>query len=329
MSLTTAVTTGGPSTGVVLTGAVQAAYSQEILHAAQPILRFAQFCEVKEELTKQPGDTISFLRYGDLSGDPTLTEGTSLTTDVLNSSLVSIVVGERGKAISVSERLLETSFDNVMATGSRKLGEHYARALDGEVRNALRGASTKIRVNSRALRANFVVGDNFNMDIVRSGAETLATNKAPKFEGDYYICFVHPHQATSIRRDSDWIKVTQYGDPSRAYRGEIGRIEDVRFIETTNISVVKNGAFGTPGQVNADGAAAIPAATAETDYHATLDVYQAILFGANAVGYASALGIEIRDNGVEDFGRKHSLAWYGIYGVARIEDGFTAVLESL
>lgn len=328
MAMSTAIVAGGPSNGVVLTGAVQAVYSQEILHAAQPVLRFAQFVEVKEELGRQPGNAINFLRYGDVEGSAVLTEGTDMVTDALSSSLIPITVGERGKALQCSELLLNTSFDDIMATMTRKLGEHYARALDAEIRNALRATPNLIRVNARATRAAFVSTDLFNMDVIRRGAEILATNKAPKFDGDYYICFVHPHQAAYVRRDAEWQQVTQYGDPQRAFRGEIGRIEDVRFIETTNTTVVKNGAFATPGQVHADGKAA-PDLANEVDFHATLDSYQAFMFGANAVGHAIALPVEIRDNGVEDFGRKHSLGWYGIYGTARIEDANSLVIESV
>lgn len=322
--MSTAGVAGGPSNGVVLTGAVQAVYSQEILHAAQPVLRFAQFAEVKEELGRQPGNQINFLRYGDVTGSAVLTEGTDMETDALSSSLIPITVGERGKALRCSELLLSISFDDVMATMTRKLGEHYARSLDAEIRNALRGASTLIRVADRASRAAFTAADLFNMDVIRRGAEVLATNKAPKFDGDYYICFVHPHQAAYVRRDSEWQQVTQYGDPQRAFRGEIGRIEDVRFIETTNVTVVQN----TTGDVLADGVVD-PDIAAEGDSNASLDVYQAYMFGANAVGHAVAQAVEIRDNGVEDFGRKHSLGWYGIYGTGLIEDANVLVIESV
>jgi len=328
MSMSTAGVAGGPSTGVVLTGAVQAAYSQEILHAAQPVLRFAQFAEVKEELGRLPGNSINFLRYGDVLGSAVLTEGTDLTTDNLNSSLITITVGEKGKALQVAELLLNTSFDDVMASMTRKLGEHYARSLDGQIRNSLRGTPNLIRVNNRATRAAFVAGDTFNMEIVRVAVERLATNKAPKFDGDYFICLLHPHQASYLRRDPDWIKVVNYGDPTRAFRGEIGRIEDVRFIETTNTTVVKSAAYATPGQVHADGRADADLAD-EADRHATIDTYQAYMLGANAVGIAYALPVEIRDNGIEDFGRKHSLAWYGIYGSGRIEDGHSLLVESV
>jgi N4-gp56 family major capsid protein len=251
-----------------------------------------------------------------------------MTTDNLNSSLVTITVAEKGKALQCSELLLNTSFDDVMASMTRKLGEHYARSLDAQIRNSLRGTPNLIRVNNRATRTAFVAGDTFNMEVIRVAVERLATNKAPKFDGDHYVCLLHPHQASALRRDPDWIKVTQYGDPTRAYRGEIGRIEDVRFIETTNVTVVKNGAYATPGQVHSDGRADADLAN-EIDFHATIDTYQAYILGANAVGIAYALPVEIRDNGVEDFGRKHSLAWYGIYGSGRIEDGHSLLIESV
>lgn len=326
--MSTAVTTGGMSGGVVLTGAVQAAYSQEILHAAQPVRRFAQFAEVKTELGRQPGNQINFLRYGDLDGSAVLTEGTDMETDALDSSLIPITVGERGKAVRVSELLLNTSFDDVMATATVKLGQHYAQTIDGELRNALRGTPNMFRVGGAATRAAMTSANVAVMDTIRSARTQLAENKAPKFDDDYYICFVSPHQAASIRRDPEWVSVVKYGDPDRVYRGEIGRIEDVRFIETTNTTVIKSGAYVDEGAVFADNKPA-PDVPDETDFHATLDVHQAYMFGANSVGIAEALPAELRDNGVEDFGRKHSLGWYAIYGVARIEDANSIVIESV
>ena len=328
MSISTYGVTGGPNTGVVLTGATVAVQSKEILLAAQPVKRYAQFVEVKTELERQPGAIINFLRYNDLTGDPTLTEGTDMTTTNLSSSQISITVTEYGKAVQVSEKLLETSFDDVLGSASLQLGRHYGTSLDIQIRNALRGAPSVVRVSDRATRAAFTATDTFDMDSVYKGAEVLTTNKAPKFMGDFYVCFIHPHQGSKFRRSSDFINVTNYGAADRIYQGEIGRIDGVRFIETTQQAVIKSDTHTTPGEIFTDGVSD-PFLTTEADNHATLDVYEAVMFGANAVGHATALPVEMRDNGVENFGRRHSLAWYSIYGVGRIEDAHTVTIESV
>jgi N4-gp56 family major capsid protein len=89
------------------------------------------------------------------------------------------------------------------------------------------------------------------------------------------------------------------------FTGEIGKIDDVRFIETT---LMCNGACGVDD-------AAYNVALHGTGATGT-DVFQSIIFGEDFYGYAVALPVEIRDDGVTDYGREHGLAWYAIWGSA-------------
>lgn len=57
-------------------------------------------------------------------------------------------------------------------------------------------------------------------------------------------------------------------------------------------------------------------------------VYQAVLFGDAYFGIAFSLPVELRDNGVEDFGRKRSLGWYSIFGVGKLHDQYGVVIET-
>ena len=56
------------------------------------------------------------------------------------------------------------------------------------------------------------------------------------------------------------------------------------------------------------------------NYGVSIPLWEAIMFGENAFGWAVALEVELRDNGVEDYGRKHGLAWYAIWGFSLIEE---------
>lgn len=57
-------------------------------------------------------------------------------------------------------------------------------------------------------------------------------------------------------------------------------------------------------------------------------VYRSVLFGDAYYGVAFSLPVELRDNGVEDFGRKRSLAWYAIFGVGKLHDAYGVVIET-
>lgn len=318
MAIATATAAAG---GTQLSVALLTVYSQEILFAAQPLCRFEQIASIKRELGVLPGLTINFLKYNSLTGSNTLAENVDMVPVALSGSQIPITVGERGKAVSVSELLLRTSFDDILATSAQLLGMHFAKTRDGEIRDTLYGSGNVLYAKGRAGRTTIGTGDTFDVDLVREAVEALATNKAPKFNGDAYICFIHPHQAKALRKDSAWVNASNYGAPEQIFVGEIGRIEDVRFIETTQIRKILH----TDGSIYTDNEdTGVDAGT----YSAAADIYSAIIVGDHAVGLAISLEAEMRDNGVMDHGRKHSVAYYGIWGTALIETGHVYLLES-
>lgn len=59
-----------------------------------------------------------------------------------------------------------------------------------------------------------------------------------------------------------------------------------------------------------------------------VNVYQALLFGDNYYGLATALPVEMRDDGVQDFGRKRALAWYSIFGTGLLNEERGVIIET-
>src|SRR5580698_10568541 len=110
------------ASGQPLSPAVQTLWSKEILFQAMPILRFEQFAIKKTELATQPGTTVNFMRYNNLSPAQQLVEGVRMETSPLTASQVAITVAEHGKAVATTEFLLNASFDDVMASAARLLG---------------------------------------------------------------------------------------------------------------------------------------------------------------------------------------------------------------
>jgi N4-gp56 family major capsid protein len=322
MTISTAVSSGGTKAGVILSGALRDVYSREILFNAQPALVTAQFADRKTELGREKGDTIKFTKYDDITGDAKLSEVEPVSTTHLSSSQVAISVDEYGKAVGESERLLRTSWDDVMARATMLLGQHYGRTVDGMVQDEFRAAGSlqTVIVGNHANRSTIVAADTLDVESIKDGAEILAVNKTTKINGAY-VCLVHPHQARGLRDDTNWIDAHKYADPQAIFMGEIGMIEGVRFVQTTFITVVKQ----TSGVVYRDGVA-----TSQTEAvtNANLDVYQAIMLGANCVGWAEALPVEIRDNGVIDFGRTRQIAWYSIMGAGQISPENCLMIES-
>lgn len=319
--MATAVVNSGSN--VKLDNLTRVVYAREIEFKALPVMRFFQFATVKTELGTTPGLTIQMLTYDNLKLGGSLTEGTRMNTQALSSSMKSITVKEHGNAIAVSELLLQSSFDDVMASATALLGRDYALVMDTSLRDtALSGTNvvyaSKGNGDKVSARTGLDATCKFKVSTVKDAVEILATNNAPKYQGTNWICFVHPHQSRDLRDDNAWINASNYGAPEQLFTGEIGRIDDVRFIETTLMC-------------NGKAPETDPAYKRELrngEESNTVDVYQSVIFGDNYYALAIGLPVELRDNGVIDFGREHGLAWYSIFGTGLLHDEYGVVIET-
>jgi N4-gp56 family major capsid protein len=342
-----------------LNQAIQTIWSKEILFQAMPILRFEQFAVKKTELGVAPGLRVNFLRYKNFAVDPTpLTEGVRMTTNALTAEQIAITVAEHGYAVAVSELLLNASFDDVMASASRLLGRQMAQYLDVQARNTLSAATSAVFgydrtgvqgindwYNEGTVATQFSDLDgNYKLSTgaVKDAALTLASKNIPRL-GETYVMFISPAQSRDIRSNPEFIEVTKYAAPGNFMLGEIGRLYDVVFIETTQVKkLAVNAAYTTSTSVGipasqievpvksntAPGSGGNPESsdyTAEKGYLTSAtgngaSVYEAIMIGDNAFGHAISLPVELRDGGVLDFGREHALAWYAIWGLGVITD---------
>ena len=342
-----AAPTAYSGTNTQLTQAIQTIWSKEILFQAMPILRFEQFAVKKTELGVAPGLQINFLRYNNLGFANALVEGVRMQTNALTAQQFSITVSEHGYALAVSELLLNASFDDVMASASRLLGRNMALYLDKLSRDTLYSATSKIYGEDRSgltaandwygygtagtTRASMTGAFNMTPHTVKDAVETLSTKNIPRL-GETYVAFVHPHQSRRLRDVPEFIEVTKYAAPGNFMLGEIGRLYDCVFIETTQVRKVVGGAgtsysadTATTPTVTAGGGYISPA---EFTGNGGSDRYDAIFIGDNAFGHAISLPVELRDGGILDFGREHALAWYSIFGLGLITDQSVVIAET-
>ncbi len=301
-------------------------YSEQILFEAQPNLRFEQIAVKQTDLSVLPGQKVKFLKYNALSGSSEITETSDLESGSISTATLEISVGEHGKALRFSEALLRQSITDVLGNASKLLGNHYGTQRDSIIRTALMGGTNVMYADSTGAAANSArsaldASDVFDVNLVRETVEFLATNKAPKL-GDAYVAFIHPHQAKNLRKDPAWVNVQLYGNPDAIYNGESGRIEDLRFVETTNLEYIPINTQDIYVDNVDSGTNTAIAANSNTA------VYRSIALGDFAVGLAESLPVEMRDNGVENYGRYHSIAYYGIWGAGLLETGHSVILET-
>ena len=285
--------------------AVRDFYSREVLFQAQPRLRFAQFAKVKRDLQAVRGKSIVFVKYSNLSGGGALEESDVLTPEGMNTSEISIPVKEQANSVQVTEYLLRTSLLDVLGDASKLLANNMAMVLDGQFRDTCLKTTNVVYGGTATKASELTAGAGFTSKTVKDAVETLASHNAPRIDGDYYVCIAHPHQLRQLRDDANWINANTYMGRRQLYIGEVGMYEGCIFIETTQMP-----------RLNAQ--------QLSTKYGSGLQItegYEAVFFGDNAYAWGIALDVELRDDGVVELGRKHTLGWYGIWGTGIIEEG--------
>lgn len=305
-------------------------FSANIIFEAMPILRWFQFAKLEQDLSKNKGDTIKMLRFAPIEHGGRLVEGVNIQPKTMDASEQSIVIDEYGNAVQVSERLLRTSQWSVLSTGAKLLGDDYAIILDEYARRSAMSAPATYFSNGKANRAALAAGDGVTAATIAKLVETAKVMKIPPmaiaddvtgFSDMVYVMFVSPAGYTTIQEENDWKEAVKYTAARRLFLGEVGMFKKTIFIETTMVPVIKPTSAGAvAGHVYVDNkdfsdTAVLPdALPVDGSPHPTLEVHVGLFFGDYLFGYAEGLPVEMRDNGIEDYGRKRSLAWYSIFG---------------
>ncbi len=213
-------------------------YSDYLIDMAEPKLVHDQFGQ-KMPIPKGKGKTVEFRKYDPL---PTvtepLTEGVTPNGQKLDVKTITAEVKQFGGYIELSDILELTAIDNNLVQATKLLGGQAGRTLDTITREVLSGGTNVQYAEGQVDSRSALVGgqDDGNhyltIDAVRKAVRTLKGKNAETIDGSF-VGIIHPDVAYDLMSDPKWINVKTYSDPEGIYQGEIGKIENVRFVEST------------------------------------------------------------------------------------------------
>ncbi len=270
------------TTDTGLTNEMKTFYSNYLISLAEPELVHDQFGQ-KHPIPKNGGKTIEFRKYSSLAKALTaLTEGVTPDGQKLSMSVITATVAQYGGFIELSDVLLLTAIDNNLMQATTALASQAGRTLDTITREVLNGGTNvQFAEGQVAARANLVGGSTtdsenhyLTVEAVRKAVRTLKVMNTPRINGGY-VGIIHPDCAHDLMSDPKWVNVKTYSDPEGIYEGEIGKIEGVRFVETSEAKLWKKA-----GKDKSSGTATASAR----------DVYSTLILGANAYGVTEVTG---------------------------------------
>ena len=218
-------------------------YSMRLINLAEPELIHDQFGQ-KHPIPKNSGKTIEFRKYDSLpKALVPLTEGVTPAGQKMSMGVIRATIKQYGGYIELSDILELTAIDNNLVQATRLLASQAGRTSDTITREVLAGGTNVVYAGGAKDRSELVGGDAteannkyLSVDDIRKAVRALKVMNAQKING-YFAGIIHPDTAYDLMSDKKWVDVKTYSDPDGIYEGEIGKIEGVRFVETTEAKI--------------------------------------------------------------------------------------------
>lgn len=217
----------------------QEVLNRHILKRAESKLVHDQFGQ-KVQVPKGKTKTISWDRLSPLpKAVKPLTEGVTPKGSSINITRITAQPVQYGNYISYTD-----SFDFFKHDPSPEvlkmnelLGRNAAETLDDITKDVLAAGTNVLYAGGVSSRAELEGG--LTVTDIRKAVNQLKRNKAVPFDDGYYVAIVHPDVTFDIQSDENWKKPHEYVDTKNIYKGEIGELYGVRFVETPDAKVFR------------------------------------------------------------------------------------------
>jgi N4-gp56 family major capsid protein len=260
-------------------------YDKTLLVRATPLLVHDRWAQVRDLPQNAGTKIIKFRRYASLPKAITpLQEGVTPIGSTLSVSNITATVEQFGAYVTFSDVVSFTSQDATLTETAELLGENSGETFDTIIRDVMHlGTSVSYGGTAHLSVATQAAGDVITEALIKAAVLTLKTNKARKVtrmvspDTGYattplkacYIGIVHPAISFLFKNATNFpgfLSVEKYANKADVMDGEIGCIDEVRFIETTEAKVYTDAGVGS------------------------VEVYSTLIFGANAYGKSRIAG---------------------------------------
>lgn len=213
--------------------------NRHILKKAETKLVHDQFGQ-KVQIPRGKTKTIAWDRLSPLpKATKPLTEGITPKGSTINITRITAQPVQYGNYVSYTD-----SFDFFKNDPSPEvlkmndlLGRNAAETLDDITKDVLAAGTNVLYAGGVASRAELESG--LTVTDIRKAVNQLKRNKAVPFDDGYYVAIVHPDVTFDIQSDENWKKPHEYADTKNIYKGEIGELYGVRFVETPDAKVFR------------------------------------------------------------------------------------------
>lgn len=244
----------------------------------------------KHPIPKGNGKTIEFRKYSPLpKATKPLSEGVTPDGQELKVTTVTSTVAQYGGWVGIPDMLELTTLDNNMIQATEILGDQAGRTLDTVTREVLNGGTNVMYApivsggvsTLVTARSSLTADAKLSVDLILRAAAKLKNNLAKTIDGSY-VGIIHPYVAYDLMRSPEWMDAHKYAAPENLFNGEIGKIGNVRFVESNEAKIWRGGDLSTASRTLSV-KTGVSAATAVTVSEALSDEEAAALEGRKVI----------------------------------------------
>lgn len=265
-----------------------------------------------------------------------LVEGVTPAGSMLANQDYTVQLYQYGDYITITDVIEDTHTDPVLQQSTDILGEQAAVTVETLRFNVLKAGTNVWYQNLVAGRANVagVIGltdqrrvtTGLNRQNARKISQVVASN--PDFNTRSveaaYFGLVHPDLESDIRNMTGFIPVASYGPHTSPFEGEIGSVEQCRYLSSTVIAPFINAGAATSG-----------ATTYRSTGGVNWDVYPVLYFGRDAFGLVPLKGkssmtpmvVNPKPAPGDPLAQRGTCGWKLYTGTVILQDAFMARLE--
>ena len=277
----------GNTTRAQIPAEVNVFYDKTLLMRAVPLFIHARWAQVRDIPRKAGTATIKFRRYGNLSAATTaLSEGVTPTGSSLSVTDITATVAQYGDFVTITDVLDYESEDPILMETAEILGDQMGDTIDQITRDILAAGTSAFFAGTGSTQTSHVnTGDVITDVLIKKAVRLLKNNKAKKISrminadtginttpiNACFIGLVHPNTTYDLKGVTGWVPVEKYASTKTIMDGEVGAVDEVRFVESPNAKVLT-------GQGESSN-----------------DVYATIIFGAEAYGTTRVSGEAVKN----------------------------------
>lgn len=236
-----------------LTGDVKTHYHKTLIDYAEPYLVHDQFA-MEIPIPEHGGKSVE-LRVFDVVDKQLrkLVEGVTPDGNNLKMRTLSVAVDQYGDYVTLSDVVTVATIDPMILQATKAMGSQAGRTLDTVTREVLTAGTNVMYAPKIAdgveteitARGDLDQNCRLSVDLIFQAAAQLKTMLAEKINGSY-VGIIHPYAAYDLMRGAgdEWTEMHKYAAVESLFTGEIGRIAGVRFVESTEAKIVKEGMGG-------------------------------------------------------------------------------------